>query len=158
MVERGGWLTMLTIASCLEPAWAPFEERRHLAQLLGREGVDEPEAFISRLIELRLLDELEDGRLLVHDSDVWQGRSRKPSDEADATRKRQQLSRERRRDPVTPCHVLSRPVTPMSRDRQTEQTEKDKERDDDFVFDEDEEEVRQDPDELVRSWTTDSVR
>ena len=64
--ERGAWITLMTIASALEPAWC-FQGAEHAGMLLGREGAENAQALLDRLIEVRLLDVTDDGALVVHD-------------------------------------------------------------------------------------------
>lgn len=125
--QRGAWISMLTLASCLEPPWTAFRGRDHLTQLLTREGASDPLPLIDRFVELTLLDELADGGLAIHDIAVWQPKY--PSDEPAATRERKRRSRLMHSEPTATEPEASRVVTSESRHRETEDTEETEETD-----------------------------
>lgn len=103
--ERGAWITLMTIASALEPAWR-FQSAEHAGMLLGREGADNAGALLDRLIEMRLFDLMDDDAVVVHDYSQWQ---KYPSDAPEATRERQRRSRAARAPfPIEEVRVTAR--------------------------------------------------
>lgn len=63
--ERGKWLAVRALAE-RQPT-GDFKSGAYLAQLLRKEGDDEPDATVQRLIEVRLLDVDEHGCVAIHD-------------------------------------------------------------------------------------------
>lgn len=107
MAERGAWITLLSLAHGFEPRWE-FRDRRHVCLLLQRERADDADGLYDALVGARLLDETEDGRVVVHDHKRWQP---VPSDLPEARRERKQRSRDgvtRSHADVTPSHEKSR--------------------------------------------------
>lgn len=106
MEARGGWVTLMALASAMEPP-GRFGSLDHAVRLLAREGAEKPEELLARLIECRLVDRLDNGSIELHDWADWQARY--PSDEPQATRERQRRSRATRaatgnQSPLLPSH------------------------------------------------------
>lgn len=117
-IERGAWISLMTIAHSGEPRWR-LGDRETVEKLLQREGFADPGGVLDRLIAARLVDETGE-MLAMHDAADWQ---RKPSDAPDAvtTRVREHRRRKREAPDVTPGNAVQRERTPT--DRQTGQTE-----------------------------------
>jgi hypothetical protein len=97
-LERGAWITLVTISAANDPrGWVG--DRRTAIGLLTRDRFPESERLVDTLIEVGLIDEIED-QLWMHDFVVWQLAIRKPSDQPEAIRDRVAKHRaERKKEP-----------------------------------------------------------
>ena len=103
--QRGAWITLMTIASNLQPRWR-FESRDHAVLILRRDGALAPEKLVDDLINLRLFDEVTGEEVVVHDYQDWQ---RYPSDTPEARTERSRRSRSRHRgDPSSEGRATTR--------------------------------------------------
>jgi len=67
--QRGKWIAVRALAE-RQPT-DDFKDRGYLANLLKKEGDRTPGATIDKLIEVRLLDVGDDGRVSIHDIGEW---------------------------------------------------------------------------------------
>jgi hypothetical protein len=88
--ELGAWLVIRSEAEILD---APLADRDEAIEVLRRHR-GRP-SHLDRLIEVRLLDVLEDGRIEIHDRDDHD-RQKAPSDKPESTRQRKAQERSRK--------------------------------------------------------------
>ena len=106
--ELGAWMVLRSEVEILDAPLADREEAMRLLRLRrGRADV------LDRLIEVRLLDELPDGSIAIHDRSDHD-RPPAPSDAAEETRKRKQKQRQKASRSVT---TRDTPVTTPTRAR-----------------------------------------
>lgn len=67
--ERGKWIVVRALAE-RQPT-DDFKDRQYLSILLKKEGDEDPGATIDRLVEVRMLDVQDDGRISIHDIAEW---------------------------------------------------------------------------------------
>ena len=94
LCELGAWLVLRAEADLLQTD--RFADRREALMLLSRHQTASADALLDKLVAVRLLDELEDGAILIHDL-ADHHRRQYASDSPQATRSRKSSERSRKR-------------------------------------------------------------